>query len=78
MVDESVCLPRSEGREDVRAVLDREDFTLLSDAVLLSRRMEMRCELERLGPESSDYAGLTVLYDRSTKEIEARVSRGRS
>jgi hypothetical protein len=54
---------------------DGEDFALLGDSALLSRRMEMRSELERLPLASSDYAALAAIYDRSTQEIEARASR---
>ena len=51
---------------------DNDDFTQLDDSALLSRRAEMRAELERLPPGSPDHAALTVRYDRSTEEVNAR------
>ena len=51
---------------------DYEDFTQLDDSALLSRRAEMRAELEQLPAASLDYAVLTVLYDRSTAEVNER------
>jgi hypothetical protein len=51
---------------------DHDDFTRLNDSALLSRRAEMRAELERLPPGSSDHAALTALYDKSTQEIDDR------
>jgi hypothetical protein len=51
---------------------DNDDFTQLDDSALLSRRAEMRAELERLPPASPDHAALTVRYDRSTEEVNAR------
>jgi hypothetical protein len=51
---------------------DCDDFTLLDDSALLSRRAEMRAELERLPPTSPGYAVLTALYDKSTEEINDR------
>jgi hypothetical protein len=51
---------------------DSSDFTQLDDSALLSRRAEMRAELERLPPASPDHAALTALYDRSTEEINER------
>jgi hypothetical protein len=48
------------------------DFTKLDDSALLSRRAEMRTELERLSPASPRHAALTVLYDKSTQEIDDR------
>jgi hypothetical protein len=49
-----------------------DDFTLLDDSELLSRRAEMRAELERLPPASPDHAALSALYDESTEEVNAR------
>jgi hypothetical protein len=49
-----------------------DDFTQLDDSALLSRRAEMRAELERLPPASPGYAALTALYDRSTAEVNHR------
>jgi hypothetical protein len=51
---------------------DRDDFIKLDDSALLSRRAEMRAELEHLPPGSPDHAALTALYDKSTQEIEDR------
>ena len=51
---------------------DNDDFTQLDDSALLSRRAEMRAELERLPPASPDHAVLTARYDRSTVEVDAR------
>jgi len=55
---------------------DSGDLTRLDDTTLLSRRAEMRAELERLPPASSVYAELRALYDKSTEEVtdRARVS----
>ena len=49
-----------------------EDFTRLDDSALLSRRAEMRAELERLPPASPDHAALTALYDKTTQEVDDR------
>jgi hypothetical protein len=49
-----------------------EDFSLLDDSALLSRRAEMRAELERLPPASAGRAALAALYDRSTEEVDDR------
>lgn len=51
---------------------DNDDFTRLDDSALLSRRAEMRAELERLPPASPVYAALAALYDLSTTEVDAR------
>jgi hypothetical protein len=51
---------------------DSDDFTLLDDSELLSRRAEMRAELERLPPASPGHAALSALYDKSTEEIDTR------
>jgi hypothetical protein len=48
------------------------DFTKLDDSALLSRRAEMRAELERLPPASPGHAGLAALYDKSTTEVNNR------
>jgi len=48
------------------------DFTQLDDSALLSRRAEMRAELERLPPASPGHAALTALYDKSTEEVNGR------
>ena len=48
------------------------DFTRLDDSALLSRRAEMRAELERLPPGSPGYAALSALYDESTEEVDDR------
>jgi hypothetical protein len=49
-----------------------EDFTRIDDSALLSRRAEMRAELEQLPPGSPDHAVLSAIYDRSTVEIDNR------
>jgi hypothetical protein len=54
---------------------DRDDFTKLDDSALLSRRAEMRAELQRLPPASPGHAALTALYDKSTEEINDRARR---
>jgi hypothetical protein len=59
------------------------DFTVLDDSALLSRRAQMRAELERLPPGSPGYAALATLYDASTQEVNERArqawsSQGRS
>jgi hypothetical protein len=51
---------------------DDDDFTLLDDSELLSRRAEMRAELEQLPPASSGHAALSALYDESTEEVNDR------
>jgi hypothetical protein len=51
---------------------DSDDFTLLDDSALISRRAELRAELERLTPGSPGYGELTALYERSTEEIDDR------
>jgi hypothetical protein len=57
------------------AMITDVDFAKLDDSALLSRRAEMRAELERLPPASPDHATLTALYDRSTQEIDDRARR---
>jgi hypothetical protein len=54
---------------------DTDDFTGLDDSALLSRRAEMRAELERLPTGSPDHAALIALYDRSTEEVDARATK---
>src|SRR3984957_4920343 len=54
------------------AMTSNEDFAQLDDSALLSRRAEMRAELERLPPASPAHATLTALYDKSTEEIDER------
>ena len=51
---------------------DSDEFALLDDSALLSRRAEMRADLERLPPASADRAALAELYDLSTEEINER------
>jgi hypothetical protein len=51
---------------------DSDNFALLDDSALLSRRAEMRAELERLPPSSPGHAALTALYDLSTEEVNNR------
>jgi hypothetical protein len=52
-----------------------EDFTRLDDSALLSRRAEMRAELERLPSASPGHAALSALYDQSTEEVNDRARR---
>jgi hypothetical protein len=54
------------------AMDDNEDFTQLDDSALLSRRAEMRDELERLPASSFEYAVLAMRYDQSTTEVIER------
>jgi hypothetical protein len=54
---------------------NNDDFPQLDDSALLSRRAQMRAELERLPPGSADHAELTALYDWSTQEVNARAAR---
>jgi hypothetical protein len=51
---------------------DSDDFTTLDDSTLLSRRAEMRAQLERLPPASPGHAALTALYEESTEEVNDR------
>jgi hypothetical protein len=51
---------------------DSDEFARLDDTALLSRRSEMRAELERLPPASPGHVALAALYDRSTEEINER------
>ncbi len=55
-----------------RAVSNGDDFAALDDPALFSWREDTRAELERLPPESPDYAALTARYDQSTEEIDVR------
>jgi hypothetical protein len=48
------------------------DFTQLDDSALISRRAEMRAELERLPPHSAGRDALSRAYDASTEEIDDR------
>lgn len=54
---------------------DGDEFALLDDSALLSRRAVMRMELERLPPASPGHAALVALYDLSTLEINDRARR---
>jgi len=51
---------------------DTPDFTQLDDSALISRRAQMRTELERLPPHSAGHDALSRAYDASTSEINAR------
>jgi hypothetical protein len=51
---------------------DSDDFALMDDSALLSRRAEMRAQLERLPSASPGHAALAALYDLSTEEINDR------
>ena len=53
---------------------DSQDFTHLDDSALLSRREELRAELERLPTGSADRAALAELYNKSTEEVNARAA----
>jgi hypothetical protein len=54
---------------------DSDDFTQLDDSALLSRRAEMRAELERLPPGSAGHAALSALYNKSTEEVNVRAAK---
>jgi hypothetical protein len=58
--------------QDMNLSDEQLEFTRLDDSALLSRRAEMRAELERLPLASPDHAALTALYDLSTEEIDDR------
>jgi hypothetical protein len=58
--------------QDMNLSDEQLDFTQLDDSALISRRAEMRAELERLPPASSAHAALAALYDLSTEEIDDR------
>jgi hypothetical protein len=60
--------------EQGRAMSDIDEFTELDDSTLLSKRAEMRSELERLPPGSPDQVVLAALYDRSSQEVDARAA----
>jgi hypothetical protein len=51
-----------------------EVFSQLDDPALISRRADLRDQLEELPPSSPDHAELAALYDRSTEEINNRAS----
>lgn len=48
------------------------DFTQLDDTTLLSKREQMRAELQRLPPYSADHAALAARYDASLDELVER------
>lgn len=54
---------------------DTSDFSQLDDSALISRRAEMRAEMERLPPRSADHDALARAYDTSTEEIDDRARR---
>jgi hypothetical protein len=54
------------------SISDEPDFSQLDDSALISMREEMRGELERLPPRSSDHAELAERYDLTTAEINDR------
>src|SRR5579859_4305133 len=62
--------PSPESRRTMSEVND--DFTRMDDSALLSRRAEMRAELERLPSASPGHAALAALYDESTLEVNER------
>jgi hypothetical protein len=49
-----------------------DDFMQLDDTALLSRRAQMRAQLEQLPSASPGYAALSAAYDRSTEELDGR------
>ena len=51
-----------------------EIFSQLDDPALITRRADLRDQLERLSPTSPDHFELAALYDRSTEEINNRAS----
>jgi hypothetical protein len=57
------------------AMTSNDDFVKLDDSALISRRAEMRAELERLPAASPAHAALTAVYDKSTQEIDVRARR---
>jgi hypothetical protein len=50
-------------------------FSELDDSALLSRRAQMRAELERLPAASPGRAALAALYEMSTREVNDRATR---
>jgi hypothetical protein len=62
------------GFEQGRPMSDIDEFTELDDSTLLSKRAEMRAELERLPPGCPDQVVLAARYDRSTQEVDARAA----
>ncbi len=54
------------------------DFTQLDDSALISRRAQMRAELDRLPPYSPGHDALSRAYDASTSEINARARAART
>lgn len=44
----------------------------MDDSTLISRRQEMRAQLERLPPHSADHGDLQAIYDQSTEVISER------
>jgi hypothetical protein len=51
------------------------DFSQLDDSTLLSRRAEMRAEMERLPQASPGRVALAARYDISTQEVNDRARR---
>ena len=51
--------------------------SLLDDSALISRRAQLRAELERLTPGTPGHAALAALYERSTEEIDDRARQAR-
>jgi transcriptional regulator with XRE-family HTH domain len=49
-----------------------DDFAEMDDSTLISRRQEMRAQLERLLPHSVDHGDLQAIYDQSTEVINER------
>lgn len=72
-MDDTAAQPTAD--EGTSAQSDADGLAALDDSALLDKRAQMRAELERLPPDSSDYAALTALYDRSTEEVDDRARR---
>lgn len=51
---------------------DSDDLSQLDDSALLSRRAQMRAELERLPPGPAGHATLVSLYNKSTEGVNDR------
>jgi hypothetical protein len=49
-----------------------DDFAEMDDSTLISRRQEIRAQLEQLPPHSADHGELQAIYDQSTEVINER------
>ena len=52
--------------------VDNDDFAAMDDSALISWRVQVREELERLPPHSRAFAELSARYEVSTAEIDNR------